>query len=241
MLMIRALFRTLAQATDPALLRVLARSFVLTLLLFVMLGVGVSWGLDRLHPTGNRWIDPLVTVAGALGVVALAWYFFLVVVAAVAGMLLESVARVVERRWYPALPPPRDVGVREEVGTSARFLALLVLVDTAVLPLWLIPPVGAVVYPLVNGFLLGRQYFDQVAARRLPPDQARILRARYKGRIFCAGLIIAFISLLPVVNLFAPVLATVFMLHLFGGFLPAGGAGMPQPMPPARTHKNNTL
>ncbi|MBB6252679.1 EI24 domain-containing protein [Nitrospirillum iridis] len=227
--MIRALFRTLAQAFDPALLRVMARSFLLTLISFVALGIAVSWGLDRLHPTGNAWIDPLITVAGGLGVVALAWYFFLVVVAAVAGLLLEPVARTVERRWYPSLPPPRDAGVVEETAIALRFLVLLVLVNVAVLPLWLLPPVGAVAYPLANGFLLGRQYFDQVAMRRLPPDQARLLRLRYRGRIFFAGLIIAFISLLPVVNLFAPVLATAFMLHLFGGFVPADGAGMPPP------------
>ncbi|TWB34082.1 EI24 domain-containing protein [Nitrospirillum pindoramense] len=227
--MIRALFRTLAQALDPALLRVMIRSFVLTLLSFVALGVVVSFGLDRLHPTGNPWLDPLVTVAGALGVVALAWYFFLVVVAAVAGMLVEPVARAVERRWYPQLPPPRDASLWEETAIALRFTALLIIVNVAVLPLWLLPPVGAVAYPLANGFLLGRQYFDQVAVRRMPPDQARLLRLRYKGRIFFAGLIIAFISLLPVVNLFAPVLATAFMLHLFGGFPPAGGTRGPQP------------
>ncbi|MEA1677533.1 EI24 domain-containing protein [Nitrospirillum sp. BR 11163] len=230
--MIRALFRTLAQAFDPALLRVMARSFILTLLSFIALGVAVSWGLDRLHPTGKAWLDPLITVAGALGVVALAWYFFLVVVAAIAGMLLEPVARAVERRWYPTLPPPREAGVVEETAIALRFLVLLVIVNVAVLPLWLLPPVGAVAYPLANGFLLGRQYFDQVAVRRMPPDQARLLRLRYRGRIFCAGLIIAFISLLPVVNLFAPVLATAFMLHLFGGFLPTGGTRSPLPVAP---------
>jgi uncharacterized protein involved in cysteine biosynthesis len=41
------------------------------------------------------------------------------------------------------------------------------------------------------------------------------LRRRYGGRITAAGVPIAILMTIPLVNLFAPVVATAFMVHVF--------------------------
>ena len=53
-----------------------------------------------------------------------------------------------------------------------------------------------------------------VAHRRATPDQARHLRQVHKGQLFLAGVVIAFMMTLPIVNLIAPVIATAAMVHL---------------------------
>jgi hypothetical protein len=67
----------------------------------------------------------------------------------------------------------------------------------------------------VNGHLLGREYFEVVALRRLDPQAARQLRRDYAGRIWLAGTLIAVTFSIPLLNLAAPVLGTAFMLHRF--------------------------
>ena len=41
------------------------------------------------------------------------------------------------------------------------------------------------------------------------------LRRRFRGRLFLAGILVAVMMTVPIVNLFAPIVATGFMVHIF--------------------------
>ena len=87
------------------------------------------------------------------------------------------------------------------------------------LPLYLlllfVPPFNLIVFYALNGYLLGREYFEIVGVRRLDDAETRTLRRRHRGRAFMAGVVIAILLTVPLVNLFTPVVATAFMLHVF--------------------------
>ncbi len=68
---------------------------------------------------------------------------------------------------------------------------------------------------MVNGYLLGRDYFEIVAVRRLAPEDVVSLRKSYRSRLFWAGVLIAFLFTIPLVNLITPIVATAFMVHVF--------------------------
>ena len=72
-------------------------------------------------------------------------------------------------------------------------------------------------YLALNGYLLGREYFELVAGRRLPWSTVRALRQRTRARLWLAGAVIALLLTVPVLNLVAPVVAVAFMVHLFEG------------------------
>lgn len=73
------------------------------------------------------------------------------------------------------------------------------------------------VFCLVNGYLLGREYFDMVALRHMSWEAARKLREANKGYVWRAGALVAFLFTLPFVNLVAPVFGIAVMTHTFGG------------------------
>ena len=50
----------------------------------------------------------------------------------------------------------------------------------------------------------------------------RALRRRHRLKLFGAGVTIAFLLTVPVVNLLTPVIATVFMVHVFHGLRRTG-------------------
>jgi uncharacterized protein involved in cysteine biosynthesis len=89
------------------------------------------------------------------------------------------------------------------------------LLNLILLLFLLIPPVFPFVFYGVNGYLLGREYFELVAARRLDPAEARSLRRRHGRTLFIAGVLIAFLLTIPFVNLVAPLVGTAAMVHLF--------------------------
>ena len=66
-----------------------------------------------------------------------------------------------------------------------------------------------------NGYLLGREFFEMVALRRLTPAETKALRKRKAGSVFISGVLIAAVMTIPILNFAGPVIATAFMLHRF--------------------------
>ncbi|MGQ9366279.1 EI24 domain-containing protein [Azospirillum sp. ST 5-10] len=214
--MIRALVLGFSQLSDPASRRIVLIGVIGALAAFVGLFVLVEWLLLGTALTDWAWIDAAIDVLGGLLVLIAAWVLFPGVVAAVSSLLLDEVVDAVERRHYPGLPPASSPGWLVEFGTALRFLAVVVAVNLVALPFYIAAPgLNLAVYYLVNGYLLGREYYELVAIRRVGRRGAAQARREAGLRPFVAGVIIAFLSTVPVLNLFVPVIATAFVAHVF--------------------------
>jgi uncharacterized protein involved in cysteine biosynthesis len=102
------------------------------------------------------------------------------------------------------------------VADALRFLGLVVAANLAALAIYmLLPPFAPFAFWAVNGFLLGREYFQLVALRRLPPAAATRLRKAHAGRIWLAGTAMAIPLSVPVLNLFVPIIGVAVFTHQF--------------------------
>ncbi len=229
--MISALFKAFAQFGDPRIRRVVWLSAGLALLILVALAV-ILWLAIGWLAGLTGWLDTLAEWAAGIGVVFLAWLLFPAAIGLTVGLFLESVADAVEARHYPGLPPVRAQSIREAVSAGVKFAAIALVLNLIALPFYLIllfaPPFNLILFYALNGYLLGREYFEAVALRRLDERQARALRVTRGGQVFLAGVIIAFLLTVPFVNLVAPVVATAFMLHLFQRMAGPGAAHLPR-------------
>jgi CysZ protein len=77
-----------------------------------------------------------------------------------------------------------------------------------------IPGVNLVAFFLVNGYLLGREFFEFAAMRFRSPDEAREFRVKHALTVFLAGLVIAAFLAIPLLNLLTPLFAAGMMVHL---------------------------
>jgi len=227
--MFTALSKAIQQCSDPAFRRVLLRSLGLSLAVFVLLwtvaGLLLTWGggwlLDWIQAQGV-WEDILQVVFGAAGVGGVLFASFILfpaVMVMVLSFLLEDIAAAVEARHYPGLPPARPQPLGEMLRSGLAFAAVTVAINLVALPFYLLliflPPFNLILYYGVNGYLFGREYFEIVAFRRQTPAEAKRLRRRYGVRLFLAGILITVMMTIPVVNLFAPIVAAAFMVHVF--------------------------
>ncbi|NNU81608.1 hypothetical protein HMH01_14300 [Halovulum dunhuangense] len=135
---------------------------------------------------------------------------------AVMSLFLERIADAVEARHYPGLPPARGLPVAAALREAVRFLGLVVVVNLAALVVYVVSAVFApLVFWAVNGFLLGREYYQLVAARRLGLAGADALRRRHRGEIWLTGALLAVPLTVPVLNLFVPVIGVAAFTHQF--------------------------
>ncbi len=218
--MLSALFRAFGQLGDPAVRRVLWLGAGAALAVLIGLTAAAGWGISHLHLTGWSWLDTILDLLGGLGAALLAVMLFPAAIGVITGFLLEDVAAAVERRHYPTLGPPRTQSLGETLGATLRFLVVMVAVNLLGLVLvYFIPLLNLIAFYAINGYLLGREYLELVALRRVDAATLRTLRRRHSLRVFLAGVIIALLLTVPVLNLLMPVVATAFMVHLFHEFV----------------------
>jgi CysZ protein len=168
-------------------------------------------------------------------VLVLSWLLFPAVVTAIMSLFLERIAVAVEALDYPGRGPPRRQRIGETIAATLRLTGLTLLLNLLALPVYLlVPGINLVLFLTLNGYLLGREYFEVVALRRLDAAAARAARSRFGLRVFLGGVMIAALFSVPLVNLVAPVIATAFMVHVFEA-LPRAESHPPGPHPLTRS------
>jgi len=143
----------------------------------------------------------------------------------VAGFYLDDVAATVERTIDPHGPPGRPLPLAPSVAMGMRFAVLSVLVNVIVLTLTVFTGIGLASFFVLNGYLLGREYFELAAMRHLTAADARFLFHRHWPMVFIAGAVISGFVAVPVLNLFTPLFATAFMTRVYKrvGAMESGG------------------
>ncbi|MCR9244330.1 MAG: EI24 domain-containing protein [bacterium] len=236
--MIHAFTKAIGQLSDPRFLKVIGGSVLLSIGCFVAVWLAVGWALTTFDLTAIEWLDTTLAVLGGLVTLVLTWLFFPMVAIAFLGFFLESIARAVEARHYPDLDKPPGITFWQGLGSTLRFLGLVIVVNIALLVLLFFPPAYPIGYLVGNGLLISREYFDLVALRRVGPAGARQLRSRHMTEMLGIGIATAFMLTVPVLNFLAPVIATAAMVHRFEAWrgLPPPGSlstSTPPPPPPA--------
>ncbi len=200
------------QLGDRAFRRPLILGLVLAALVFVALWAGVWVLLTHTHLFALGWLNTAVAALGELAAFGLAYLLYPGVAGAMTSLFLDQAVAAVEARHYPYLPPPRRLGAGEQVASAARLLVLTIALNLLALPLYLLPLINILVFYGLNGYILGREYFELVASRRSDPSGVRRLWRNHRWMWLATGVVIAFLSTLPVINLIAPLLGAAAMV-----------------------------
>lgn len=178
--------------------------------------LAMPW-IDALVPGLPAWAGWLSVVAAIVAGVGLALGLALLiapVTAIVAGLFLDDVAEVVERSDYPGDEPGRAVPAIPAFIMALKFFGVVILGNLVALVLLLVPGINIAAFFLVNGYLLGREFFEFAAMRFRSEAEAKDLRRRHAGTVFFAGLVIAGFMAVPLLNLLTPLFAAAMMVHL---------------------------
>lgn len=215
-LMIDDIFKAIGQMSDPKFMGVFFRGVGLTVLLLVLTTLFVLWLLPNsvsLPYFGElEWLSSVLDGFAIFGMFALSIFLMVPVASLFIGLFLDRIMDAVEARHYPNAGPVRKVGMGETIMDSLGFLGLMIVVNLFALILYLFIPVA---FWVVNGILLGREYFQMVAVRRVGRKEGKALRKANRPQIWIAGTLMAVPLTVPVLNLIIPILGAAMFTHLF--------------------------
>ena len=224
--MFAAFLKAFGQLADGTTRRLIWLSLGAAIAVFAALWLMIGTAIESTELFASGWLETIVDVLGWAATLVLTWFLFPAVFTVISSLFLERVAGATEARHYADLPEAPGARLGAALGATAGFLAAMVVLNLVMLIFLLIPPLFPFVFYGVNGYLLGREFFELVALRRIGLEEVRHLRKAHRGRLFLAGIVIAFLFTVPGLNLVAPVIATAAMVHLFENFrrIPPGPA-----------------
>ena len=224
--MFAAFLKAFGQLADGTTRRSIWLSLGAAIAVFAALWLTIGTVIESTELFASGWLETIVDVLGWAATLVLTWFLFPAVFTVIASLFLDRVAGATEARHYADLPEAPGARLGAALGATAGFLAAMVVLNLVMLIFLLIPPLFPFVFYGVNGYLLGREFFELVALRRIGLEEVRHLRKAHRGRLFLAGIVIAFLFTIPGLNLVAPVIATAAMVHLFENFrrIPPGPA-----------------
>lgn len=206
-----AIDRTFSAPLRPYLFKVIGFAFAIVFVVWIALA---DW-FGGVQITSTSWLDAILHSLGALSFLIALGLAFPVMTSLLAGFFLDDIAQVVERQDFKLDVDGQAMPLARSIWISVKFAALVLVVNLLMLPLYFFPGVNAVVFYIVNGYLLGREYFSFVAMRFLSESETTHFRKQNRFDVFVYGLVIAGVVSIPVVNLITPIFATVLMVHLF--------------------------
>ncbi len=219
-----AISDAIGQIGDPRFRSVLARGLALTIALLIAAYLLVFWGVQWLLPDSFSvpligevtFVDDLASWGSLILMIGLSVFLMVPVAAAFTGFFLDDVADAVEARHYPHLQKAAQVPLSEAFAESLGFLGVIIVANAFALIAYLIfAPFAPAIFYALNGYLLGREYFRMIAARRLGRDGAKAAFRANLLLIWLTGALMAVPLTIPLVNLLVPVIGVAAFTHLF--------------------------
>ena len=222
---LRALARALPLIADRRVLVLVATPLVAAVVLWLVAAIAFGAPLTRAlaGPIGRALAT--IGLGGEPGAVATAGgaiLSFVLITLAAGALALAAIAmfagpvfvRVVEARHFPSLARARGGTTAGSAMNAIVAVALWVPMAILVLPALLFPPIGVPLSLCANAWLNQRLFrYDALAEHASREERAAIVRTA-RWRLFGLGLALSPLSLVPLVNLLAPIYAGLAFTYL---------------------------
>lgn len=222
--MAAAFILAFAHLWDAPIRRVLWRALLITLVLFAGLAFAVFKGVALIEPAGwPQWAvwlwqrggdDAAAVLLSAL----LTWLGFTSIATAVMAMWQDEIIVAVETRYYPEAKG-HALGFGVEMAMGGRAAIRVALINALLLPAYLVLLVTGIgpllLFIIANGWALGREYLEAVAARHVSIGESRAWPGEHKWDSWGIGIATAVLFAVPFINLVAPIMGAMMATHIF--------------------------
>ena len=214
--LIYAAFRAVHSLFTYSMLKLFIKSIIVTLIAlfgFIFLsGVFFDWLAHMLHAHAIAHFLPWL---GSIGASIIAWMLFPGIMPLIISFFDETIALLIEKQDYPYAMPGAAQPFWPNLWHDLRFSLKAIGLNILVLPLYLVPMLNLCLFYVLNGYLLGHEFFCMVARRHLSLTETDALYQSSRSLIIAAGVLLALMATLPFFNLFAPFWGIATMVHLY--------------------------
>ena len=166
------------------------------------------------------WLfEAFADMFGGITAFVIAWLLFPTLASFFITLFLEDIVEAIESRHYSSILSEKINNPSAMFIISLRFTAIALFLNILAIPFYFFtiwfPPLGIFVFYCLNGYLLGREYFELVALRHIKMEDIPSIRRSNRWQLFLFGSVTTFLFTIPIINFLTPILGVTGMTHLF--------------------------
>lgn len=210
--------KTVRSLTRARLIGLMIFCAFLAVLVVVLLAIGITWFTANLVTIERGWLD--ATVNWVVGIVSGigGWFMLPALVVLISGVFQEITIQRVELAEYPEKTRETESHIWPDLMHDIRFTVKAIFLNLLVLPFYFIG-IGFLLSIILNSYLLGREFFESAAGYHLGKPKAKELGRQHRRLVYGSGLVLTMLTLVPILNLFSPIVAVVWMVHVYHGLV----------------------
>lgn len=224
--MIEAFFKTLLELFKPLFWKVT----IMNLIIVAALSVFLIWqsGQMAVYFTKdvdwiNSWISPVyIEYIGKFGGTIITMMLSPIIFPIFSYLFQDYIAESLTKQ-YVGKRDVKKIGFAKSLFMGLKFALFSISLNLIFLPLYLVPGLNFFVFYILNGFLLGGEYYMLNSFSLFSEQEMKNFKANNRLNIFAIGLAITFLFTVPVVNFFAPVIAVMFSWFCIKQIIDDGG------------------
>ena len=217
--MINLFLISVSQLPDPAFRRVIIKSILLSVLVFIFLAIIVWFVLSETNFFTFWVFEAFADMFGGITAIVISWLLFPTLASFFITVFLEDIVEAVESRYYPNTLLEKINNPSATFVISLRFTVIALFLNILAIPFYFFtiwfPPLGIFVFYCLNSYLLGREYFELVALRHIKLKDISSIRQSNSWQLFLFGSVTTFLFTIPIINFLAPILGVAGMTHFF--------------------------
>jgi CysZ protein len=213
--MFQAASRAMSQVFEQPFRAIFWKMLGFTLGILVVIWIALQGVIAGFVELPYPWLETALSILTGIGAVFALGFLIAPISALFAGLFQDEIADIVEARDYSGDRPGKALPFSQSIGQTIKFTGIVILGNLFALLLLLIPGINLIAFFVVNGYLLGREFFEFAAMRFMSPAEAKAFRKARSGTVFLGGMVIAALLAVPILNLVTPIFATIFMMHLY--------------------------
>ena len=215
-MIIKAYILSLIQIFDPKIIKIVFWSIFLSILCCSLISFLIFYLIDNiLNNIDFPFSIFFSSISSFIFLIICLWVIFPPLMIIINSLFSNKVTQIVESNNYKNVIYNNSNTLIKELNFQLSFIILFIMINLALLPFLIFSPIYFILYWIINGYLIGKEFSGSVLIKYINHDDIKKFNNKNRLNIYLFGIILAIIFSIPVLNLLGPIIGTTSMVHMY--------------------------
>ena len=215
-MIIKAYILSLIQIFDTRIFKIIFLSIFLSIFCCSLISFLIFFLIESILNNINFPLSIFFSsISGFIFLIICLWVIFPPLLIFINSLFSGKIIKIIESNNYKNINYNYSNTFVKELKFQLSFIIIFVLINLALIPFLIFPPIYFIFYWIINGYLIGKEFSGSVLIKYINYNDIKKFNNKNRLNVYLFGIILAIIFSIPILNLFGPIIGTASMVHMY--------------------------